>query len=686
MLSNRSTREAVPRRGRIRQIAGVAIVVALLPVLAVAALLAYLTLRPANRGPVSPLVGPPPAVSVSAGLGQVTVRWAEVPGAVRYQVYRADNPAGKFTLVSTFQPNLPSRAHRVPDYLFPDQPFEGLPHSPFVDTDVEPGNGYYYRVVANDGSLWGPPSAAVPVNVPVSGSGRVQLFVDAARQAGTLQHKWEICLNSEHLSYLFRGDINQHLRGAGSALRNANKRLHDDFGIRYIRAHGIFMDDLGVYREDAAGKPVYDWAAIDRLYDMLLVDGLKPVVELSFMPSRLAVNPTDMGMVTSFYHGVISRPKDYGKWGDLVENLTRHLIERYGRAEVESWYFEVWNEPDFRTPLIHGFWTGSDQDYFRLYDFAAQAVKSVDPKLRVGGPAAATTRLIEPFLKHVTTENFATGERSTPLDFLDFHAYFTPPFNWRPVTERYGLGRLPIFLSEWGVGTLWGREVNDLPYGAAWTARGLYEGLDDADIIAYWCTSDYYEENGPPKKFFHGGFGLLGLDGIRKARYWAYYLLHQMGTKRIALEGEGDGFGGLVQGWATRGDDGTVRILIWNVTFDQTKARGSGILARYVSMNVAGLAPHARYRIRQYSIDNEHTNVYGAWVDMGRPDWPDVRQTAELHRRDSLQMAAPEMEGTADASGNILLSFTLPMPALALVELASIDETAKTPPKGGRRL
>lgn len=108
--------------------------------------------------------------------------------------------------------------------------------------------------------------------------------------------------------------------------------------------------------------------------------------------------------------------------------MVGHLVERYGKEEVESWYFEVWNEPDFRTPWIYGFWTGSDQDYFRLYDFAAEAVKAVDPKLRVGGPVAATTRLIEPFLKHVTTENFATGAKSVPLDFLDYHMYFAPPF------------------------------------------------------------------------------------------------------------------------------------------------------------------------------------------------------------------------------------------------------------------
>jgi xylan 1,4-beta-xylosidase len=661
-----------PVKGRFRQVLRIVIGVVLLPILVAVAVLAFLTLRPSNHGPESELVGPPAVLTAAAGLGQITVRWNDVQGAVRYQVYRGDDPGGKFTLASTFQPNLPARAHRVPDYLFPDEPFEGLPHSPFVDTSIEPGRTYYYRVISNDGSRWSRPSALTSAAAPTSGAGNIQLRVDTARETGVLEHKWEVCLNSEHLSYLFKGDASRRLRAAGTGLRKANQRLHGDFGIRYIRAHGILMDDLGVYREDAAGRPVYDWAGIDRLYDTLLADGMKPVAEFTFMPSALAVNPNEMGMVTSFYRGVISQPKDYNKWGALVGGLTRHLMERYGREEVESWYFEVWNEPDFRTPWIYGFWTGSDQDYFRLYDFAAEAVKSIDPKLRVGGPVAATTRLIEPFLKHVSSENFATGGKSVPIDFLDFHMYFAPPFNWRPVLARYGFGNLPLFLSEWGVDTWWGREANDLPYGAAWIARGLFEGSENADMIAYWCSSDYYEENGPPGRFFHGGFGLLGIDGVRKAQYWAFHLLHQLGTRHIALEGNGDGFGGLVQGWATRADDGAVRILLSNVTFDQTKARGSDILSRQVSLNVTGLAPNRQFRLRHYRIDNKHSNVYGAWLDMGRPDWPDTAQLAELHRRDALQMLGHESTPGADSSGNISLEFGLPMPSLSLVELVPL--------------
>jgi len=145
-----------------------------------------------------------------------------------------------------------------------------------------------------------------------------------------------------------------------------------------------------------------------------------------------------------------------------------------------------------------------------------------------------------------------------------------------------------------------------------------------------------------------------------------------LGTKRIAVDGDGDGFGGLVQAWATREDDGTVRILVWNVTFDQTKARGSDALAREVSLAVTGLLPSQRFRQRHYRVDNTHSNVYGAWQAMGRPDWPNAQQLTELHRRDELEMLEPERSRIADASGKAQLQFELPMPSLSLIEMVPV--------------
>jgi xylan 1,4-beta-xylosidase len=641
----------------------------LLPIVVAAGLVAFLLWWPIAPRPLSQIVGPPAEVTAAPGRGQVTLRWREVPGAVSYQVFRSDKPDGDYALVSSAMPGLPRLGRKIMDRFLPGQPFDRLPHPPFVDTAVIPGRTYYYRVLTDDGSYASAPSAPVPATVPAGGDARVTIRVDASREDGTLEHKWEVVLGSEHLSYMLKGDLSPNLPAAGAQLRQAHKRLHEEFGIRYSRAHGILMDDLGTYREDATGQRICDWSGTDKVYDMLRADGLKPFVELSFMPAALALDPTRQGLLTRYYGGVISPPRDYAKWGSLVEEFARHLIGRYGQEEVESWFFEVWNEPDFRLAWPGGFWRGSDEDYFRLYDYAAQALKKADPKVRVGGPVAAFSRIVEPFLQHVASANYATGGKSSPLDFLDLHIYYAPPLNWRPPLERYGLEDLPIHYTEWGVSPQWGSETNDLPYGAAWTARGLFESLDNAAAIAYWTGSDYFEELGPPQKFFHGGFGLLGLDGIRKPRYWAFHMLHQLGTQRLALAGEGDGFGGLVNGWATRGDDGTATVLLWNVTFDQTKAGGSAALARQVTLRVVGLPAARKFLLRHFRVDNAHSNVYAAWQAMGRPDWPNAAQLAELHRRDELQTLEPERQVTTDATGVLQIDFELPMPALSLIEL-----------------
>jgi xylan 1,4-beta-xylosidase len=455
------------------------------------------------------------------------------------------------------------------------------------------------------------------------------------------------------------------LKSAGDGLRRENKLAHDTLGIQYIRAHGILMDDPSVYTEDAQGHPQYHWSKVDRIYDMVRQDGLKPFVELSFMPRALAAHP---GETTIFkYRAISSPPKDYAKWEALVSALAQHLIDRYGREEVETWPFEVWNEPDLKDSPR--FWSGSRDEYFRLYDYAATGIKRVDPNLKVGGPVVAFTTFQEPFLRHVTTANYATGGHSTPLDFLDMHNYFLAVSDYRPLLRHYGMENLPIYFSEWGISPWYGDSVSDTAYSAAATVNGLFDSLDQVTSISYWTASDYFEESGDPKQMFHGGFGLIGLDGLRKPRYWAYFLLHRLGTDRIAVSGEGDGFGGLVQGMATRGEDGSVSVLLANATQQHAKAAGSAALARHVSLRVSGLRPGKAYQVEHDRIDNEHSNVYGAWQSMGSPKWPDAGSMAVLHTRDDLQTLVPVTSVTADARGEILLDFDMPMPAVSFVRI-----------------
>ncbi len=656
-------------RTGLRRLLRVLVVLLFIPVFGVVVAVLWLRVVAPPPLPQSKLLTPVNEVKATAGRGQVTVTWSDVPGAVSYQVLRSDLPDRDFDVASSPFGAAPFIVDHFFARVFPGEPFGRLPHSPFVDTSIDPGHTYYYRVRGNDGTGWSGPGATAQATVPVQDiDPGVNIRVDAGRDAGTLEHKWELVLGSEHLSYMLNGDIGPNLKAAGEGLRGGNKLAHDDLGIKYIRAHDIFSDKLGVYREDAAGNSIYDWSGIDRVYDMVRADGLKPFVELGFMPKDLA---SDHGPAEIFFYKANnSPPKDYAKWAGLVSALAKHLIERYGKEEVESWPFEVWNEPDLRSRLPVRFWRGSDKDYFRLYDFSAQALKSVDPKLQVGGPVAALSRIEEPFLQHVTSHNYATGGASTPIDFLDVHVYSMPAADWRPLLERYGLKGLPIYYSEWGVSAWWNHPVNDSAYGAAWIANGLHASLNQVTAISYWTASDYFEEQGPPKKFFYGGFGLIGIDNIRKPRYWAYYLLHQLGTGRIALEGDGDGFGGLITGWATRNDDGGVKVLLSNVTPDQTQANGNLLLGRMVSMTISDLPPGQRFRLQHFRVDDSHSNVYKAWQEMGQPDWPTSSQLAELHRRDDLEMLEPSREIEADEQGRCVIQFEMPMPSLSLLVIA----------------
>ena len=631
---------------------------------------AFLWLRyvPPPSLPQSSLLSPVNEVQAIAGQRVISVDWTPIPNAICYQVQRSESPGGPFSLASSVYGVIPVFVERTMERYLPGEPLGRVPHGPWVDSDIRPGHTYYYRVRGNDGTAWSPVGATASATAlrPSQQEPTVQIRVDAAHPAGPFEHKWEIALGSEHLSYMFKGDINEHVKAAGAGLRAGNKLAHDTLGIQYIRAHGILMDDLSVYTEDAAGHPHYDWTKVDRLYDMLHEDGLKPFVELSFMPAALAADPHAPKIFQ--YKGNSSPPKDYAKWRALVTALAQHLIDRYGRAEVETWPFEVWNEPDVKVEVT--FWNGSRDEYFKLYDYAADGLKSVDPNLKVGGPVAAFTYFQEPFLRHVTRENFATGANRTPLDFLDLHNYYLPASDYRPLLRRYGLADVPVYYTEWGVSPQYGDKVNDTAYAAAETVSGLADSVDQVASISYWTASDYFEESGDPKALFHGGFGLIGLDGLRKPRYWAYYLLHQLGTEKLSVTGSGDGFGGLVKTLATHGSDsdGSVEVLLSDATPEHGKALGSSLLNRHIALTVSGLTPGASYRVEHDRIDNDHSNVYGAWQAMGSSKWPDAGQMASLHQRDELQTLTPPSTVTANAAGDVTLEFDLPMPAVSFVK------------------
>ena len=398
-----------------------------------------------------------------------------------------------------------------------------------------------------------------------------------------------------------------------------------------------------------------DFAGIDRVYDRLVGIGLRPVVELAYMPRDLARDPDHLAF---FYEGVSSPPKDWDRWAEQVRDLVQHLADRYGLDELrEHWAFEVWNEPN-----LEYFWSGDAEDYLRLYDTAARAVRSVDPALRVGGPATAAVGWVEDLVVH-------SEKTGVPLDFVSTHLYGSPPLDLRPALARHGREDAAIWWTEWGVNPRLSNPVAESVYAAAFLARGMRSAAGRIDALSWWVASDHFEELGRPASLLHGGFGLLTIGNLRKPRFWALKLLERLGPEELAVDLDGDGAGGLVEAWASRDPDGgRVAVALWNVTLDQTRSTGEPLLDRWVTLRVEGLAAPA-YEVRHLRVDLERSNIAAFWEAMSDgADWPDDDQWAALREANRLEELEP-VRRVAAAGGAVELAFALPMPSVSLVEL-----------------
>ncbi|TIC84419.1 glycosyl hydrolase [Nocardioides sp. GY 10127] len=586
----------------------------------------------------APRLDPPTGLAATPGGHQVSLTWDLVDGAIGYQVHVADSPDGPWGPLD----------HAGRDVL-------AVPHPPYVDTTGTPGETRWYAVTSlSDVHVEGPRSAAVtaaPLAAPVS---LTTVEVDAGGDAGPLARPWRPMIGAEHLSHALSTDTTGG-RSIGGELSSALKAAHDELGVRTVRAHGILCDDNAVYRE-VDGEPVHDFTGVDRVYDHILSLGLKPVVEISFMPRDLATDPDK----TVFdYDAIISPPKSWDRWYQLVRDLTAHLLERYGEEVVTDWSFEVWNEANLEV-----FWSGTPEQYLRLYDVTAAAVRDVDQRLVVGGPSSAAAGWVEELLAHAER----TG---SPVDFVSTHTYGSPPLDFRPMLERYGRGGTPIWWTEWGVTPTHFNEVSDAVFAGTFLLRGMASAMDRIEALSYWVVSDHFEELGRPEQLTHGGFGLRTVGELRKPRWWALAMLERLGDTRLPVTLGGDGGGSLVEAVAARQDDGVLGVLAWNLTLDQTKASGDPALARETSVRLTGLVPGARYTLSHERVDADHSDVTGRWGAMKDPDqaWPTEAQWSELRAHDHLEHLEPTRSVTVGDDGSLEVTTELPMPSMSLLTL-----------------
>ncbi len=451
-----------------------------------------------------------------------------------------------------------------------------------------------------------------------------RITIDANAKTTPFPHMWEQTFGSGRAILALRDSYRQDL-----------EKVKQATGFESVRFHGILMDEVGLYDPDRMTKnpglaaekandaSTYNFSYVDQIYDGLLDRGVRPFVELSFMPRKLAADPN---LTQPFwYKPVVSPPQDYAKWDAMITAFAQHLVDRYGLDEVAQWNFEVWNEPNL------DFWGGSPKQatYWELYDHTARAVKAVSPRLRIGGPATAQAAWVTDFLQHVHANN-------VPVDFVSTHVYANDlakdvfgtnesiprsTMVYRSVKKVHdqiaasALPKLPLYFSEYNASYANEPNVTDSPYMGPWLANTIRQCDGIVQKMAYWSFSDVFEEQGVVRTPFYGGFGLMAADGIPKASFNAFAVLHKLGTERLAVASE--------SALATKDSTGALALAFWNYAppsgegAQYTAPTGAPGPDRTFDLKLQHVATNATAQV--WRVDPTHGNALAAFDSMGRP-------------------------------------------------------------------
>jgi xylan 1,4-beta-xylosidase len=460
---------------------------------------------------------------------------------------------------------------------------------------------------------------------------------DLRRVQGPLNTMFKACVGAGRANEGLRADWQRQLQ-----------QVHHACGFTCIRMHGLFCDDMGVYREDKSGRPEYNWQYLDELYDFIQGLGMKPFVELGFMPSALASGPQTI----FWWKGNVTLPKNFQKWADFVRAFTLHLQQRYGEQEVRTWYFEVWNEPN-----LQGFFAGKQQDYFRLYDVTARAVKSVSPAYRVGGPATAGCAWIPEFIRFCATN-------PAPVDFVSTHTYavdqgfldetgqagtvlsrnpraiYAEMIEARKQISESAMPKLELHFTEWSASYTPADPIHDSYHSAAFILDKIKGAGTAVNSMSYWVFTDIFEEAGPRFSPFHGGFGLVNYQGINKPAFYAYQFLNRLGETELQSSDAAS--------WICTDRSGGLQALVWDFTLthpgpsenNQTfyKRDLPSRPRSNVTLALSGV-PAGQYSMALYRVGYRANDAYSAYRDLGSPAQLSKPQVAYLQ---SLSDGRPE--------------------------------------------
>ncbi|HML74644.1 MAG TPA: hypothetical protein PKB02_09120 [Anaerohalosphaeraceae bacterium] len=485
----------------------------------------------------------------------------------------------------------------------------------------------------------------------------------------------------------------------------------------YIRTHNLMTSGDGtaalkwgstnIYTENEQGNPVYDWTIIDKIFDTWVSRGMKPLVEIGFMPEALSSKPQPYrhhwkpgAPYQDIFTGWAYPPKDYNKWAQLVYEWVSHSVQRYGKEEVSSWYWELWNEPDI------GYWQGTLEEYCKLYDYTADAVKRALPTARIGGPHSTgpsgqrSSQFLRQFLKHCAEgTNAVTGKTGTPLDFIAFHAKGSP----RVVdgTVQMDMGRqlrdiskgfeivasfepfksLPIIIGESDPEGCAACSMQDYPENA-YRNGTLYSSYTAASFARKYALADHFDVNflGAVSWSFEfedqpwfNGYRDLSTNGVNKPVLNVFRMYGLMRGDRVEVSGDLAYDYLTVRDKSVRGDKPDINalaatdkdeiaVMVWNYHDNDGPAPASP-----VEVTIEGI-PAAQALLYHYRIDKEHSNSYEVWKKMGSPQNPTAEQIETLEKAGQLQLLSSP-EWIKIKQGQVIIPMFLPRQGVSLLKL-----------------